>query len=78
MEIVLFIGFLVIMYFLYTGIRGRKLFKKLHKQLISEPGWSEDRIHHVWMKHNKEIIDMELRGMTPDQIAEELKSSKYL
>lgn len=78
MEIIILLVIGIIGYLIYSGKRGRSLFKKIQQNLINEPGWSEDRIHHVWIKYNKEIIDMELKGMSAKEIADKLKSNNYL
>jgi len=68
----------IIAFIVYSGRRGSKLYREIRGHLIQQPSWTEERVHHVWLKYNKQIIDMELKGLSPEQIAQELNSEKYI
>ena len=72
MEILLILGAILLFYWLKTGFKGRKLYNQLKTELTSKYGWSSGNFHYVWNEYNKQIVNWQIDGLSPEEIAKKI------
>ena len=72
MEILLILIAIAIFWWVKTGRKDNKLYREIEHELVSEYGWSSDQAFHIWKRFNKEIVNMQLDGLSSQEIAKNL------
>ncbi len=63
-----------IFYWLKTGRKGQKLYNKIEEELTTKYGWSSNDAFYIWKIYNKEIVNMQLNGLSAEEIATKINS----